>query len=107
MSSEARAATNDGSTPRARTASAVTGPTAAMRVSARIVQRSPAAATPFTLVKTTHSYAARFSSAASSGRWSLGRANLDERHDRNLSAETFEGVGERLRFRARHHDAPA
>ena len=56
MSSEARAATNDGSTPSARTASAVMGPTAAIRVAGPIVlRRSPTAATPLTLVKTTHS----------------------------------------------------
>ena len=85
MSSEARAATNDGSTPRARTASAVTGPTAATGLGAIVRKRSPAAATPFTLVKTTHSYAARFSERGVE-RTLVRRANLDERHDRNLSA---------------------
>ena len=57
MSSDARDATNAGSTPRSRIASAVTGPTAATRVRPAEPRSGPAAtaATPFTLVRTIQS----------------------------------------------------
>ncbi len=55
MSSEAREATNAGSTPRSRIASAVTGPTAATRGPASPASPSLTAATPFTLVRTIQS----------------------------------------------------
>ena len=56
MSSDARDATNAGSTPHSRIASAVTGPTAATRVGpASALSAEATAATPFTLVRTIQS----------------------------------------------------
>ena len=109
MSSEARAATNDGSTPRARTASAVTGPTAATRglgahraqtVAGRRDAVHAREDDPLVLLT-------RFSSAASSGRRSsAGRISMSgtiETSAPRLSRESASGFDSG----PRHHDAPA
>ena len=107
MSSEARDATNAGSTPRSRIASAVTGPTAATRGPARpdepLAHRRDAvhAREDDPVVGREARDGVRERAAI------LGVADLDQRHERHLRAEALELLGERLRLGSSDDDAPS